>query len=168
MKLRRIRFKDAGMVSLTPDDVFVLETIYGVRLRIFIAVFGCVALFAGVMAWPMLRSLFYNRDMESAVTIGVLFAFFILPFVVLFWRRIWTLKRDIRSGLKYEIWLRVIGKKHFPLTGQYFLSLDDVDYMHHEVEPQAYASVEVGNYYPVYFARHSRYAFNLRARFTGM
>jgi hypothetical protein len=92
----------------------------------------------------------------------------VAPFSVFFWKRVWNYRRDIASGVKCELRLRVIGKQYFPFTGQYFLRLDDVDYMHHEVERETYEAAGEGSDFVVYIAKHSRYVFNMRARFVIM
>jgi hypothetical protein len=46
--------------------------------------------------------------------------------------------------------------------------LEDVDYMHHEVDHLTYDLAVIGNYYPIYFSAFSHYPFTAKARITMM
>jgi hypothetical protein len=166
MKIKKVAYETACAVPLTADDIYVLETIYWSRLRRFGFVFLFLFVFVGFRILPFLLK---HDDIQLVSgSITGLVIFFVLPFYILFRSRIWAYRRDMRAGFKYEVHHQILGKQYFPITGQYFLRLDNVDYLHHEVEPFTYESLEVGGYYPVYFAPYSKYAFNLRAKFTLM
>lgn len=85
-----------------------------------------------------------------------------------FFKRIRPFQKDIADGRKYRIYHAVTFKQYFPLTNQYFISLNDADYMHHEVDKVVYEQVNEGDAFPVYFTRYAHYAFNKNGSFTIM
>ncbi len=75
-------------------------------------------------------------------------------------KRIICFKKDAESGKKERITKIITRKSHFPLTGQYFISFDDPDYMHHEVDAEFYTSCYEGGEAYLYRAPWSKYIFN--------
>ncbi len=165
MSLKRVNFARAAKAELTADDREVLHTIYQSRLRTFAAVYGPIALIVGLYVTPYLID---SDGTGLAVGIAAFLMLALLPGAFVFFKYVWAYKRDLRAGYKYVIHQLVIGKQYFPHTDQYFLHLDDVHYLHHEVTRDTYDSIRDGDRYPVFFAAHSRYPFTLNARITMM
>jgi len=165
MKLQRVNFDAAARAPLSEDDAFVLNVIYQSRLRTFLVVF---TMMAGLVLFRASPYILGNEEIQHAAAFASFALIIILPALYIFFKGIWAYRRDIRAGFKYVIYQEVIGKQHFPHTGQYFLSLTDVNYMHHEVEQATFESIQIGDRYPVFFAAHSRYPFTLRSRITMM
>ncbi len=165
MKLNRIKLTGAPRSPLLEDDRQVLDMIFQSRIRTFVVVFGIFTAYVLYKALPYLLS----HDMtQFSAGICAFVLIIIAPGLLVFFLRIWPYRRDLQAGFKFVVYEQVIDKKYFPITGQYFLSLEDVNYMHHEVEESVWLSVNIGDRYPVYFAAHSHYAFNLRGRITMM
>ncbi|MEO6833413.1 MAG: hypothetical protein ABI378_12665 [Chitinophagaceae bacterium] len=165
MKRKELNHENAPKTELTADDRTLLRFIYSNRLRTIVLVFSSILAFLLIYSLPY----FWRGDLKGEV--GAIIAIIILclgPAAVFFWKFVWPYKRDLKADFKYTIHEEVIRKEYFENTGQYFLALDDVKYLHHEVDADTYARVKVGDLYPVFFAPYSRYPFTLRGRVTMM
>lgn len=166
MSLQKTDFNNAESVALTDDDLLVLNVIYQSRIRTFLFVFVTLFLLALVSVGQFI---FYpeNAILVCSSVFGLLI-FVIIPGIIVFRKRVLVYRQDIRAGFKLKIYEQVIDKQYFPTTDQYFLSLNNADYLHHEVEAEVYALTSIGDRYPVYFAAQSQYPFTLRSRITMM
>ena len=84
-----------------------------------------------------------------------------------FWfKRVYPLKYDADSGVKEKVPYMIMRKEYFPLTNQFYVALDDPNYLHHEIDEDTYHScVEVGFIY-VYRGTKSKFVFEDNGRFT--
>jgi hypothetical protein len=165
--MRQLDLAACRQTPLTADDRFVLQTIYGSRLRAFFAVFAVMTLVLVLKAGPYLLEL-DSAAMNGLIGWTALILLLIVPALIAYLKSIRPYRCDLRAGFKYTVGETVVAKSYFSNTDQYFLALDDVQHMHHEVSAAVYAEAEVGRTFPVYFAAHSRYPFTLRTRVTMM
>ncbi len=165
--MRRIDLKACRSVPLTADDRFVLETIYRSRIRTFFLVFGALTVLLVLRAGPYLARL-GSLSLEGLIGWFVLVFLLLGPALGVFLSAIRPYRRDLRAGFKYCVDEVIIRKEYFPYTDQYFIALDDIRHMHHEVSPELYEQLEVGQSFPVYFAASSHYPFTWRTRVTLM
>lgn len=125
----------------------------------------------------LLKEIYHKRLISflAGLFIPVLVTVFLYPFiavmacaaaVVVYLRRIHPFYRDFRGGLKKVHFYQVTMKQFFPHTGQYFIGTGDPKYLHHEVDADTYALLSVGQLFAIYVAPHSKYAFNMRNRYT--
>ena len=100
----------------------------------------------------------------------VSFGFLVLPisavFFVSYRKRLMPFKKDAEHGEKELISYQIIRKQYFEHTGQYFVSFDNPDYMHHEVEEAFYFHCSPGDYAYMYRAPLSKYVFDKSGRFS--
>lgn len=167
-----------SFLPLNEEECSLLKTICQTRLRLFRSVF-VILFIAGIVYGIRIdsRHSSFGHDRSDRLVsrtqmkcIGVLWLELIIvgSGAYIFLKRIHPLKKDIRDGNKYCILHTVVNKQYFPLTNQYFVSLDDADYMHHEVTGDMFDKVTIGDAFPVYFSRYARYAFNKNGSFTLM
>lgn len=79
---------------------------------------------------------------------------------VYFYRtRVVRLKRDADSGVKEQIPYTINKKQYFPLTGQYFVWIDDPANLDHEIDEETFYNCEVGDVIYIYRAAHSKFVF---------
>jgi len=169
-------------VPISPEERIWLLTIFNSRLRFAVIVFGILIIWwantSGLLNIGFSRLGYLTNAMGIVNDTPVvdldpehIFSFFFLAIPItafaanIFFRRILAFRRDAKDGYKYATYLTVVNKLYFPLTDQYFLSLDNPDYLNHEVESDTYNSVVEGDQYPVYFGRYSRAAFTLRGNY---
>jgi len=88
---------------------------------------------------------------------------------VFFWfKRVYPLKKDADSGVKEKVPFLITRKEYFPLTGQFYVALDDPDYLHHEIDEETYYNCVEGGYIYIYRAAKSKFVFEENGRFTIM
>jgi len=128
--MRRPDLSACRQVPLTVDDRLILETIYHSRLRTFSVVFAVMSL---VLFWKGGAYLMQlgSASMNGLIGWTVLVMLLLCPALIVYFRSIRPYGRDLRAGFKYSVDEAVTGKSYFPHTGQYFIALDDVQYMHH-------------------------------------
>lgn len=84
-----------------------------------------------------------------------------------FWfKRVYPLKHDADSGLKEKVPYMIMRKEYFPLTNQFYVALDDPDYLHHEIDEDTYYSCAEGGFIYVYRGAKSKFVFEDNGRFT--
>ncbi len=81
-------------------------------------------------------------------------------------RRVSPFRKDALRGEKELISFRIVRKQYFEHTGQYFVSFDNPDYMHHEVDRAFYYHCSPGDYAYIYRAPLSKYVFDNGGRFS--
>lgn len=160
------KFATAERVPLTEDDKEVLNVIFQTRSRLFIFVFVALLLVALLGVFPFLYQ-HKNWYLVSGSILGLLLLVF-FPGFVIYRTKIWAFRQDVRSGFKLKVLEEIIDKLYFENTDQYFLSLSDVDYLHHEVLQADFEAAQIGGTYPIFFSSHAHYAFNLRTTITLM
>ena len=153
-------------VALTDDDIVVLDVIYRSRMRTFSGVFGTLFLIGLLSIGPFI--LYPEDTTQIYASLFGLLILVVIPGIIVFGKRVRVYKKDIQAGYKLKVYEQVVNKQYFQTTDQYFLSLNNSNYLHHEVNAEVYASISIGDHYPVYFAAHSRYPFTLRSRITMM
>lgn len=162
------------LVPMSEDDKYVLVTIYGTRLRTltFVHIYLLIAVIPATLigTWRYCSKI---RDYSDFYTIAIA-GFVTLSIAIMFSAltnykyRIICFKQDAALGMKQVVHSEIISKQYFPITDQYFVALNDVNYLHHEVDAETYNLIEEGDSIPIYFAPKSRYAFNLRSSFAIM
>ncbi|MBS1628538.1 MAG: hypothetical protein JST27_00625 [Bacteroidetes bacterium] len=131
MNALKEKWNQATRETLTEDELFVLDVLFQSRLRTWFWVFGGMFLFICLLAYPYL---FTSHDgYQIAGSIAGISLFVLIPAALFFWKKVWVFRRDIKAGIKYVVQEQIVGKQYFAYTGQYFLSLSDVQYLHHEV-----------------------------------
>jgi hypothetical protein len=90
----------------------------------------------------------------------------ILVALVTYTKRIATFKKDAKKGEKEPIAYKIIRKQYFGHTDQYFVSFDNPNYMHHEVDEAFYHNCSPGDYAYMYRAPLSKYVFDKGGRFS--
>jgi len=170
-------------IPLSQDEKELLITIYRTRLHLFIGAFFTLFMMGILFGQRIDRksgnsfSVQYGADKKDALLprnqmkcLAILWLEIPILSVgtFIFSKRVNSLRKDIADGKKYCIYYTVIRKQYFPLTDQYFISLDDPDYLHHEVDASWYDHVSDGDAFPVYFSRFARYAFNKNGSYTLM
>lgn len=70
-------------------------------------------------------------------------------------------KQDAEEGKKEERRFLITEKKYYPVTGQYFLELDNAPMKHIEVDEDTYNSLNEGDDFVVYRGVNSQYIFEL-------
>jgi hypothetical protein len=100
----------------------------------------------------------------------VSFCFLGLPIAVVafvsYKKRLLPYSKDARRGEKELISYPIIRKQYFEHTGQYFVSFDNPDYMHHEVDAAFYHYCSPGDFAYMYRAPLSKYVFDKSGRFS--
>lgn len=87
---------------------------------------------------------------------------------VLFYKRIYKYRKDLKLGHKEKVAYTIIRKSHFPMTNQYYFSFDNPDYMHYEVDADLFFSMNEGDSVFIYRGKYSKHVFEKDARFTLM
>ncbi len=167
-------------VPLTEEEQHHLMTVYNTRLPFFALVFGIfilVGIYFSFSAYTNDDVDPYDYEVFGYLLVGEdLFLFVLLWLegmiffigIKVFLTKIYAFKRDARCGRKEVILKTVVDKKFFPNTNQYFISFDDPNYMHHEVDADTYYSLQVGDTVPIYRGIYSKHVFQKDARFTFM
>lgn len=88
--------------------------------------------------------------------------------LIIFFKRINPFKQDLKCGEKEIVPYLITRKEYFPITNQYFVALDDPDYLHHEIDEDTYNQCTEGGYLFLSRAIHSGYVFEINGRFSLM
>lgn len=154
------------LVPLTDEEKSHLQTVYGSRLRYFLLTFLVLVLNALYNSIGLLSNSSQSRE-ASIIALSV--SFVILSACgLLFFRRIYPYKKDLKLGQKEKVSYTIIRKSHFPMTNQYYFSFDNPDYMHYEVDADLFYSMQEGDSVVIYRGRYSKHVFEKDARFTFM
>lgn len=179
-------------IPLTEEEKFHLQTIYGTRLRnfwgvaLFLIMMGLYGSLAGFgnggsggrsHRGHRARAEYKAYDYEIAGTAltreqtGLLLAGLIQLVVIgscvrIFFRRVLPFKKDLHLGEKEVVSYTIVKKRYFEHTGQCFFSLNDPNYMHHEVDGDVFNSMNEGDTVQVYRGVFSKYVFQKDARFS--
>ena len=92
----------------------------------------------------------------------------IATFFIFLFRKVLPFRKDIRCGVKEKVPYQIIRKEYFPLTNEYYVALDDPDYMHHKLDEATYSQVNEGDNMYLYRAIYSKYVFEINGRYTIM
>ena len=158
--------------SLTYEEKEHLILIYQTRMRNFLPIYIIIQLFTicfslfPIFAFGGIK----NATIEQVELSGVLFCIFAAPVMLIgilyYYLRVYKYWSDARKGLKERISRTIIRKSHFPHTDEYFLSFDDPNYMHHEVDAYFYHNCAEGTEVYLYRAPRSKYIFNKNGVFS--
>jgi len=163
-------------VPLTDEEKDVLYNIYKTRQRFLYLAYCGISGFALVCC---LRSIAKTNDTydvkerytDSGMPIWV-FSVSVIALIVIssalffLFKKVMPFLKDFRSGVKEKVPYSIVRKEYFPLTNQYYVALDDPDYMHHEIDEETYYKVCEGDNMYIYRAINSKYIFELNGRFT--
>lgn len=167
-------------IPLTEEEKSHLLTIYNTRMRIFIAAFGFMIVegsYAALRGYKPKVADSYDYEIFSYKLIGMELFLVMLVFIHgmifyfgfrVFFKKVHCFKKDANYGHKEVVYKTITDKKHFPATGQYFISFDDPDYMHHEVDADFYYAVEEGGTVSLFRGLYSKHVFQKDGRFTLM
>jgi hypothetical protein len=180
--------KERMTTALKEEETEHLKVIYKTRLKNFIFIYTILVLtglyFSLPNNWGDNSTRYYYKNYrekaydyeiaghvlthsELSILIGSFFELIIVSTgLALFFKRIWPFQKDIRSGEKEVVFYTITNKLYFPTTGQYFFSLNDPSYLHHDVMPELYNSLEIGDEIHIYRCVYSKYVFEKDARFT--
>ena len=174
-------------VALAPDEMNLLKIIYNKRFFFITAAY--IAILSLSSRYSPFGGLLYNslnntdpeqyqymhttkKDLGISPFQMILFSALyiegpiIASFFIFFFTRVYPFRRDIKSGVKEVVPYTIVRKEFFPLTDQYYVALDDPDYMHHEIDEATYNKVNEGDYMYLNRAIHSKYVFEINGRFT--
>jgi hypothetical protein len=164
-------------VPLTADDRDMLYTIYDFRRRFLFLVFiligaAIIILYLKGINFHIFRIDYkYLNDSKSPMLDWVLCNFilelvFLVTGLFFVFTRILPFRKDLKSGVKEKIPFEVIKKQYFPLTNQYYLTLNDPRYEYHETDEELYNAISEGDNVYLYRAIYSKYMFEENGRFT--
>jgi len=172
-------------VPLTDDEKDLLNTIFNTRIRLFVIVYMIMIIIGAISAksgldyrynfsnkyhhweeYPEARTI--SRSQMYFIGLSFLESIIIGSGIIIFSRRIWCYRRDIESGVKELVPFTIVRKEYFQYTQQYFLGLDNPDYMHHEVDEGTYNNCNEGDIVYLRKAIKSKYIFEENGRFTLM
>jgi len=163
-------------VPLSKEDLDQLQTIYWTRRKFFYGT--CTGLFAFFLyivfrynTWAVVyivRGAIFAFLRQLLYGDGLLIAILLVFLISTYWLRVAPYASDCKRGCKEYVTYTVTMKQYFETTRQYFIGLDDPDYLHHEVDADFYSKVCEGDIVVLYRAPKSQYVFNERGRFTLM
>lgn len=164
--------------ALSFEDRDMLLTIFRKRLQLFVSVFGVLFIAAFFSAFKIDSRHHYFKPEDSnfhvsrntMYTINFCFLEGILFIIagIIFRRRIWCIYKDARNNLKETVYYEVTHKSQFKNTNQFFIGLNDPEYLFHEVDEQTWENTSVGSRFGIYRAPLSKYVFNAKGQYTIM
>ena len=107
-----------------------------------------------------------ERQQMIAINMAWLLSILAVVGVPAYMKRVRVCKKDVQKGIKECVPCTVTMKLHFENTGQYFLSLNDPAYLHHEVDEETYYNYSEGDIVYLFRAPLSRHVFNNKGKFT--
>jgi hypothetical protein len=168
-----------NLFPLTHEEHIQLRTIFRTRLKFLLVVWvglyviafctsGNLASFAGYQYlldedWSKVD---WSRLKDEIEGFALFIGFISSIGVVLFLSRVLPYRRDYRRGHKEAVTFTITAKLHFPITKQYFISLNDAAHLHHEVDETVYHNCCEGGFVILYRAPRSRHVFEHNGRFT--
>jgi hypothetical protein len=152
------------LVPMNEEDKFLIQTIYGTRLRYY--VWGYVMLVFVVLLQALMVLGKGAPIIEYVFVVSPYIVFLSILAIVIFRLRIYPLWMDMRSGMKEKLTYTVVRKSHFPITNQYYVSFDDPRYMHYEVDADFFYAISEGDTIPVYRGKYSKLVFEKNGRFS--
>ncbi len=149
------------------EEIELIKAIFVTRLRFFLLSFLIVFVVeVASFSWLITRiadAQYHNGGaMWFVVIISVLLLFVAFGS---FMRGVYPYYQDYKTGIKEGIPFVITFKVFFPLTNQYFISLNDPAYLHYEVTEAIYNDCWDGDDVVIYRAPKSKYMFNLRDSF---
>jgi hypothetical protein len=172
-----------GIQALTEEEFELLDYMYRKRLRMFVTAFLVLAFLAFVSGLKIdgqkqrwrseryqynVKEVGVSRGYMYLVTIAFLEGIVGIAGIVIYRKRLLPLRKDLIHREKEVVLYTVTQKQHFSHTGQYFVGLNDPDYLFHEVDRDLWQKTEVGTRFGLYRALYSGYVFNPEGRFTIM
>jgi len=156
-------------IELTSDEKDMLMHIYKVRFRL---LFSASVFMIFSAAYSILKLRHTLNQLDTTKYVGVYIAFVSLfigaSAIIIFQKRIWSLKKDAVGGFKEVVLFSITMKQHFPQTNQYFVGLNHPDYLFHEIEEGEFNELNLGDTYGVYRAPNSKYFFNRQGKYSIM
>lgn len=169
-------------LPLTADESDLLRLIYRTRLKIFLPVYAFLLLiaFRSGMAIDGGRDRLGHRYVYNAketglsriqmycITIPCMELFVLGTGIVFFRKRIWTVWKDYKNNIKEVIYYTVTQKEFFENTRQYFIGLNNPDFLFQEVSFDVWNETKVGENFGMFRAPISKYTFNFNDKYTIM
>ena len=166
--------------ELLPGDKIMLQAAYRKRMRglrygyiLFIAIALFFPTLGIIFAYATIffQNLHHNPSgniAKKTTDIGgfLVFAMFVilvvqllylLPAIIVFARKIYPLKKDLRSSEKELVPFTVVKKTYFPLTGQYFIGVDYAPRPDYEVTEEQFFQCMEGDIFFLYRGIHSKF-----------
>jgi hypothetical protein len=174
-------------LPLTQSEKDHLRHVFNVRLRIFCAGYAFITGFILKILLPFAQlddddlqhpsgkpgdyevfgHVVTNEDLFY-VLLAVFGGFALITGSVLFFKRIYCLRKDMEYGRKDAVIFTITNKLFFEHTNQFFLSLDNPKYLHHEVDAGFFSNCNIGDKVVLYRTKFSRLVFDKDLRFTLM
>jgi hypothetical protein len=165
-------------VPLKDEEKDQLRNIYRLRGRFFFSVYAILIPFAfaysfrGIDSYANIGSVSKDNAVSLSadgmwlVNLSVLGGIVIGSGVLILFKRILPFKKDAASGVKEKIPFTIIRREYFPLTNQFFVALDDPDYLHHEIDEDIYHKCAEGDTIYLYRGVQSKYISEENGRFS--
>jgi len=80
-----------------------------------------------------------------ALCFSLLEGMVIILTAVVFLKRIYPFRKDLKHKMKEVVFYKVVQKEIFPGTQQYFIGLNNPRYLFHEVSPEVWRNTEAGD-----------------------
>ena len=87
-------------------------------------------------------------------------------FLFIWYKKVDPISRDLKGGVKDKIPYEIVRKEYFPLTNQFYVALDDPNYLHHEIDEATYYNCSEGGLIYVFRAPLSKFVFEESGRFV--
>jgi hypothetical protein len=172
------------LTALTLIEKDHLLHIYHTRLRLFTLAYSAVVLYAllccfrvdyrdrmsgRIQQWTAERG-DHLVSRNQMIMINILFLEGPLLFMGyrVYRKRIACFKKDAVNGIKEVVPYKIIRKTYLPHTNEFFISFDDPNYMHHEVNVDFYMNCNEGDTAYLYRAPSSKYIFDREGKFSLM
>jgi len=155
---------------LTTEEQNLLHDIYKTRLRYMIGFLsGAYMLIMQVNIGRIIKPFVSSSFADSIADYAVIFCWLLVTTIFfgwIFYKRVNPFRKDYKQGVKVTVIYTIVRKTYFPYTNQYFIELNDPDYMHHEVDEAFYNNCSDGDTAYLYMAPCSKYIFEKNGRFT--
>lgn len=86
--------------------------------------------------------------------------------VYFYYKSVRPFKKDALSGVKEKVPYLIVRREYFPYTNQYYVGLNDPNYLHHEIDEDTYYKVREGEHMYLFRAACSKFVFERNGRFT--
>lgn len=167
------------LVPLDNDDRLFLSTVFRKRRNVLLSAYALLIPMVVFFSQPRTARRTYTSSSWKTIddakvmpywgmwtlNLTVLGSATLIPGLLILRKRVLTVRRDLRSGFKEEVDYTVQRKQYFPLTGQYFVWIDDPDNLDHEVSEEMYCNLQEGDTLCVYRGKHSKLVFERNGRF---
>lgn len=86
--------------------------------------------------------------------------------IYFYMKRVHPFRYDANSGVREKVPYTIVRKEFFPLTNQYYVALDDPNYLHHQITEDEYYNCTEGGTIYIYRAVKSKFVFEEDGRYS--